>query len=197
MKRNKKNKKQAIILLHEIYGVNDFIKKQCQKYQKMGFDIFCPNLLEHTPFLYEESDEAYNYFVQNVGFDKYTEINNLANSLKKQYNKIFLLGFSAGATIAWRCGESSLYSGIIACYGSRIRDYTDLNPVCPTLLLFAKEDSFDVSATVNELQYKKNVSIKVFDASHEFLDPYSEYYNDYERKKAEAVITQFINQCIK
>lgn len=141
MKRNKKNKKQAIILLHEIYGVNDFIKKQCQKYQKMGFDIFCPNLLEHTPFLYEESDEAYNYFIQNVGFDKYTEINNLANSLKKQYNKIFLLGFSAGATIAWRCGENSLYSGIIACYGSRIRDYTDLNPVCPTLLLFAKEDS--------------------------------------------------------
>ena len=192
MKRNKKIKKQAIILLHEIYGVNDFIKKQCQKYQKMGFDIFCPNLLEHTPFSYEEADEAYNYFIQNIGFDKYTEINSLANNLKKQYNKIFLLGF-----IAWRCCEKSLYSGIIACYGSRIRDYTDLNPVCPTLLLFAKEDSFDVSATVNELQYKKNLSITVFDASHGFIDPYSKYYNDYQRKKVESVITQFINQYIK
>lgn len=64
-------------------------------------------------------------------------------------------------------------------------------------MLFAKEDSFDVSTTITELQYKKNVSITIFDASHGFLDPYSKYYNDYERKKAEAAITQFINQYIK
>ncbi len=197
MRRNKKNKKQAIIILHEIYGVNEFIKKQCQKYQKMGFDIFCPNLLDRASFSYEEADEAYNHFIQNVGFDKYIEVNTLAAGLKKQYNKIFLLGFSAGATIAWKCCENPLYSGIIGCYGSRIRDYTDLKPACPTLLLFAKEDSFDVSATIDKLQYTKNLSLLVFDASHGFFDPYSKYYNDSQRKKAETVITKFINQYIK
>lgn len=197
MRKNKKNKKQAIIILHEIYGVNDFIKKQCQKYQKIGFDIFCPNFLNHTSFSYEKADVAYNHFIQNVGFDKYIEVNTLAANLKKQYNKIFLLGFSVGATIAWRCCETSLYSGIIGCYGSRIRNFTNLNPVCPTLLLFAKEDSFDVAETANKLQYTKNLSLLVFDASHGFLDPYSKSYDDFQRKKAEIVITRFINQHIK
>ncbi|EJL0886217.1 dienelactone hydrolase family protein, partial [Salmonella enterica] len=32
----------AIIVLHEIYGINDHIKRMCDIYHESGFDIFCP-----------------------------------------------------------------------------------------------------------------------------------------------------------
>jgi dienelactone hydrolase len=70
-----------------------------------------------------------------------------------------------------------LCSGIISCYGSRIRDYADLTPACPTLLLFAKEDSFDVNGLISKLQSKKRLSIVEFDAEHGFVDPFSNYFN--------------------
>jgi dienelactone hydrolase len=140
--------KNAIIVLHEIYGINEFVKDQCQKYMKADYDVFCPNMINRTSFLYEESLKAYNYFTKNIGFEVYKEIIDFVNELKYEYDNVFIIGFSVGATIAWRCCENSLCSGIVACYGSRIRDYTYLNPTCPTLLLIAKEDSYNVHEMV-------------------------------------------------
>lgn len=38
--------KKAIIVLHEIYGINNFISTQCLWYEHMGFDVLCPNMIE-------------------------------------------------------------------------------------------------------------------------------------------------------
>ncbi|MEA4972365.1 MAG: dienelactone hydrolase family protein [Candidatus Metalachnospira sp.] len=188
---------QAIIVLHEIYGVNQFVKEQCQYFRDSGYDVFCPNMIDKLPFLYEESIEAYDFFTKNVGFEVYKEIIGLVNQLKDKYDYVFIIGFSVGATIAWRCCENSLCSGIVACYGSRIRDYTDLSPNCPTLLLFAKEDSFDVHALVCQLQDKQHLSIIEFDAEHGFLDVHSKHFNIQQSKRAEESFTLFMNECTK
>jgi dienelactone hydrolase len=191
------NGKKAIIVLHEIYGINEFIKNQCQKFIEAGYDVYSPNMIDKPPFSYEESIEAYDFFTKNVGFEVYIEISGFVNQLKEKYDNVFIIGFSVGATIAWRCCENSLCSGIVACYGSRIRDYTYLNPTCPTLLLFAKEDSFDVHSTVCQLRDKQRFSIIEFDAEHGFLDSYSKRYNAQQAKCADESITQFINECTR
>ena len=197
MKKKIENGKKAIIVLHEIYGVNKFIQEQCQKFNNDGYDVFCPNLIGKPPFSYENSDEAYDFFVKNIGFEVYKEINMLVNKLKETYSNVFILGFSVGATIAWRCCENSLCSGIIYCYGSRIRDYTHLTPASPTLLLFAKDDSFDVHSLIGQLQDKQHLSIIEFDAKHGFLDSFSEHFNYQQSKRAEELISRFMNERTK
>lgn len=197
MDRKSENSKQAIIVLHEIYGINEFIKDQCRKFIDAGYDVFSPNLIGKPPFSYEESIEAYNFFMKHVGFEVYVAISDLVNQLKEKYDNVFIIGFSVGATIAWRCCENSLCSGIIACFGSRIRDYTYLNPACPTLLLVAKEDSFDVHAMVYQLRDKQRLSIIEFDAKHGFLDSNSKDYNAKQSKCADVSITNFINEYTK
>lgn len=127
--------------------------------------------------------------------ERYQEVSALVNQLKNKYDDVFIIGFSAGATIAWRCCENSLCSGIVACYGSRIRDYTNLNPACPSLLLFAKEDSFDVHAVAGQLRDKQDLSIIEVDARHGFLDRYSKYYDIRQSKFAEESIECFIRRC--
>jgi dienelactone hydrolase len=189
--------KKAIIILHEIYGVNQFIKDQCQKFRHAGYNVFCPNMIDKAPFSYEASVEAYTHFFNNIGFEVYKEITSFANELKEKYDHVFMIGFSIGATIAWRCCENALCSGIVACYGSRIRDYKNLTPGCPTLLIFAKEDSFDVHALVSELREKPLDSIIEFDAKHGFLDHYSSSYNIQQAELAEEYIKNFLNDCTK
>jgi dienelactone hydrolase len=189
--------KQAIIVLHEIYGVNQFVKEHCQKFREAGYDVFCPNMIDRPPFSYEESIGAYDFFTKNVGFEVYKKISNFVTQLKDKYDNVFIIGFSVGATIAWRCCENPLCSGIVACYGSRIRDYADLSPTCPTLLLFAKEYTFDVHALVSQLRDKQHINIIEFDAEHGFIDFHSKHFNIQQSKRAEVSITSFINECTK
>lgn len=188
---NKENKR-AIIVLHEIYGINPFIKKKCREFQNAGFDVYCPDLIGREPFAYDESQKAYEHFMQHTGFDIYRDVNESVNQLKEQYEKVVITGFSIGATIAWRCCENALCDGIVACYGSRIRDYTCLKPACPVLLLFAQEKSFLVDSVIGSLQGNKNLKIQKFDAPHGFMDSFSPYFDMRTSKRAEKSVYTFL-----
>lgn len=169
--------KQAVIVLHEIYGVNQFIENACENIRNMGFDVCCPNLTGRQPFPYRESQKAYEHFTEKIGFDVYKDIEKLLGELKEKYEKVFIVGFSIGATIAWRCCENTLCDGIVGYYGSRIRDYPELNPVCPTALIFAAEDSFNVDEVILKLKDKQNLKLFKCEAKHGFMDHFSENFS--------------------
>lgn len=60
-----------MILIHEIYGINDHMKSMIHYFDTAGFEVYCPHLLgqaKHFPYVRE--NEAYDYFMNKVGFDK-------------------------------------------------------------------------------------------------------------------------------
>ncbi|WMI79896.1 dienelactone hydrolase family protein [Anaerotignum sp. MB30-C6] len=188
------NNKTAIIILHEIYGVNQFIEGVCSQYTGKGYHVFCPNMLGRGFFPYSEAQEAYEFFIEKVGFDYFKEVESFALQLRQTYESVFLLGFSVGATIAWRCCENGAFDGIICCYGSRIRDYLSLQPSCPILLLFAEEDKFDVGDVIDQLAGKNHLELYKFDAKHGFMDSHSKYYNREQKQLAEDYISIFLRK---
>lgn len=194
MQEYKNNNEVAIIMLHEIYGINKFMEEICKEYQAAGFDVFCPSLLKQGSFLYEDSSEAYRHFVDEVGFDIYKEIELQIKQLKTSYKKVFVLGFSVGATIAWRCSENSLADGIICCYGSRIRDYLMFQPNCLTLVLFAEYDSFDVAEIIAQIKDKKNVEVFKLKAHHGFFDKYNRNYDEEQAQVASGLIKKYLQK---
>lgn len=170
---------KAVILLHEIYGVNDFMELVASRYRAMGFQVFIYDMFGGKTFDYEQGDEACRYFYQNVGFDIYRKVENMAKNLKNKFNTVLLVGFSVGATIAWRCCENPLFDGILCHYGSRIRDYSDLTPTSPVLTVFAEQESFDVYALAKIIEKKPQVhSFIAKNVRHGFLDPYSSAYSE-------------------
>ena len=182
----------VIIILHEIYGINDFIRVTCAGYHAKGFDIYCPDMLSKNHFAYHETERAYAFFNSKVGFDYYSQIEALLEALRPAYDKLYVMGFSVGATLAWRCCTSQLCDGIICCYGSRIRDYMNLSPACPVLLLFALEDSFNVNDVAAALRRKAKTKLCMFPAKHGFLDPYSQHYNKEQAQAANKQINGFL-----
>ena len=44
--------KHVVIVLSEIYGINEFIKDTGQKLKKLGYDLICPDIIGRSPFPY-------------------------------------------------------------------------------------------------------------------------------------------------
>ena len=180
---------KAIIILHEIYGINKHISGVCEKYASAGYDVCCPELTGKV-FGYHEEKEAYSYFHSHAGLDP-SKIIELLGAVRTKYDKIAVLGFSVGAAIAWRCAESGLCDAVISIYGSRIRDYTDLVPKCPSLLIFASDEpSFPASEAERLLENK--ASTVIIEGNHGFSDPYSPSYNPASAAAAEKECDIFL-----
>ncbi|EGH3123302.1 hypothetical protein IEA33_003851 [Salmonella enterica] len=187
----------AVIVLHEIYGINDHIKKMCDIYHDSGFDIFCPDLLKRDPhFLYEQHERAYNYFMNGCGFNT-AAVEKLVSELKGKYKKVIIIGFSVGATLSWLCSETSECDGVVSFYGSRIRDYTDVMPRCPTLFIQAKyELAYNPSYLQQKLANKPMMSFYIFNGRHGFCDRFSASFNEEESEKAIALSFDFITKIV-
>lgn len=193
MMRILNNSDSVIIVVHEIYGVNEHMRSICQSFS--DFDVICPNLLEGAPFDYSEEAVAYCNFVDHIGFTNASnKIKNLLFELKDQYKKVYLIGFSIGATIAWLCSEEEYVDGIVGYYGSRIRNYVDISPTCPTLLFFPQEEqAFNVDELIAKLD-KKQIEIHKFNGVHGFSDPYSPNYHVESAQQAFSKVMDFINK---
>lgn len=171
------SRKALVIILHEIYGLNEHILAFRDKVSQAGYKVLTPNLLKREPFPYEQEEEAYSYFVSQIGFDRAAdEVRQMVRDHRDQYDCIMIVGFSIGATIAWLCSASEI-DGIVGFYGSRIRNYAQKEPKCPALLFFARnEKSFNVSELVVKLEHCQNTHVHVIEGEHGFMNPYSKSY---------------------
>lgn len=190
------NSNICVLVLHEIYGINQHIKTVCERLSNYKFDVICPNLLqEEKHYSYSNEKDAYQNFKENIGFSVATrKVKELLHEIRDKYETIVIVGFSIGATIAWLCSNNKkLCNIVIGYYGSRIRDYTDIVPECPTMLFFPrKEKSFDILNLLEQIRNKKNTKIYQFQADHGFSDPYSSKYCMDSAKKAEEKMIKFI-----
>lgn len=170
--------KRILFILHEIYGVNHFIKEQVRAYCDDNTTTTCISLYpEGLFFPYEQEKQAYDFFVQTVGFD--TPIELLSQKLLEaceDYEEVVLIGYSVGATLAWKLATLPLHR-IVCVYGSRIRQYMDVIPSCPTLVILpSQESSFDVQTLKEALVSIPNVHMKQYQGLHGFMDAFNPNY---------------------
>ncbi|KFI04833.1 hypothetical protein JN25_01050 [Bacillus sp. BSC154] len=172
--------KQLVILAHEIYGVNIHMKKMAKLIKMAGCDVIIPNQLgDGEVYSLQEEKTAYGQFTKHKRLKTGETI--IQNVIRQNAGRqIFVIGFSVGATIAWKCSSMPEVSGAVCYYGSRIRDSHHHVPVCPVLLFFPSyEPSFDVAVLIEKLreQQHPNLEIYQFDALHGFANPESVYFD--------------------
>ncbi|TYP76537.1 dienelactone hydrolase family protein [Paenibacillus methanolicus] len=178
----------AVIVLHEIYGMNEYMQHLCRLLANRQYDVVCPNLLDRRePFAYDQEEEAYANFMTTVGFARAKDkVDPLLSHMRQRYERLFVVGSSVGATVAWLCGERDGIAGIVGFYGSRIRSYADMTPRAPTLLFFGQEErSFHVPDLTATLNRKAGVQALILPGRHGFADPFSPNYA--EPSAAEAL----------
>lgn len=193
------NSSVAAVVLHEIYGLNQHIKDICLELSEKHIDVFAPDMLPNRRvFNCSQENSAYNNFYNCVGLERaFGQVRLFLNSIRSRYKKIFVIGFSVGATVAWLCSqESELCDGIIGFYGSRIRDYREIEPECPVLLFFPyKEKSFNVSEFVDFIKSKNKVCVQQLNCLHGFTNPASPNYNRELTHQSYKKMLLFMKNC--
>lgn len=93
-----KDSDTVIIVIHEIYGLNEHMQGFCESLSNQGFDVICPNLLDReTPFDYSQEDAAYRHFMENVGLTgALHKIKDILSDVKDEYQKYSSLDLVQG-----------------------------------------------------------------------------------------------------
>lgn len=185
----------AVIVLHEIYGVNRHILDACARYQAEGYSVFCPEMLgAGVVFPYERRDDAYAYFMNTVGFGSASVIERLVADMRRLHRRLYLIGYSVGATLAWLAAGGAACDGIVCHYGSRIRDYPAAMPSCPALLVLAEDDAAFPPARARDLFGEApNIVLGVFAGDHGFCDEYGSAYRPASAEKARMLVQDFLH----
>lgn len=153
----------ALIILKEKIGANSIIDPYEGEYMD-----------------FKNEAEAYSYFVNQVGLDRY--VSNILNALSHIECKTTLIGFSIGASAIWRLSHNNTNDLIeqgICFYGSQIRNYTQITPSFKTHLVFPKNEShFDVCELIDKLVEKQNVDITQVEYLHGFMNSHSSNFDE-------------------
>ncbi|MFZ6862417.1 hypothetical protein ACO0K7_07255 [Undibacterium sp. Ji67W] len=124
---------------------------------------------------FRTEQEAYQAFIVDGGIGRYAE--KLHKALEQEQALKFVIGFSAGASALWINSERECMKKInetVLFYGSRIRDYRDIQPCCPVRLIFAEqEQAFTPQELVNDLRLRGLSAEIVKGTVHGFMNSYS------------------------
>ena len=119
---------------------------------------------------------AYHAFIAEGGVGAYAE--HVAQLIEANHSSLrYAFGFSAGASALWLNSANPAMAKLqqaVLFYGSRIRDYRDVQPVCPTRLIFAEQEvAFEPAKLVADLRQRNQDAELVKGSKHGFMNPYS------------------------
>ncbi len=199
-------KKKIILVIEEIFGVNNNIKKICKKISKHKYLSVAPELLFRIKNIDFKQNINKLRDIVNTLSDKIiiNDINKVIKFFKKKYktNKIAITGFCWGGRITWLYSyfkESKIKTSVIW-YG-RINDIKNnqhpIHPIdigdkikIPVLGLYGEKDKSIPIKLVNKMSIKinkKNSESKIIiykNAQHGFFADYRPTYNKKIAKKS-------------
>ena len=197
------NKKHpALILIHEIFGVNEHIKNVARRFAREGYVVYAPDLFACSPNLPLDRNDlagmrgawAAIHDDQLIS-DLQAVFSALRVSERVRPRSIGALGYCMGGAIAYMFAcRTPLLAWVVDYYG-RIwyQDITHTKPRhpisytgglnCPFLGLFAGVDDLIPPEHISDLQKKlvdlgKTAQIKVYPgAKHAFFNDQREFYH--------------------
>jgi carboxymethylenebutenolidase len=166
----------AVVVLQEIWGVNDHIRKVADGYAADGYVAIAPALFDRV-----ERDltmDAYTAETRQVGFAAMQKVDHAKALLDiaasadavSDAGKVGVVGFCFGGRLTWLA--SANLGGIaaaVAYYGGGIPGMIALQPRCPVIFHFGEQDQHIPVASVQEFsKAHPALPVYLYPADHGF-----------------------------
>ncbi len=194
--------KGGIVVIQEIFGVNQHIRKVTDFFAAQGYLALAPCFFDHikpgielgyTPDTMAEGRK----FVMELGVDKAVQDVDAAISALKARGpkKVAVTGFCWGGTITWLSATRLKPDAAIGYYGGGIYGTKSEKPTVPTMLHFGDKDMHIPMAHVNEIR-TLHPEVQVFDypADHGFHCDERGSYDAAASKKAMERTLEFMKK---
>lgn len=179
----------TIIIASDIFGMTPSLKAFAKRLQLTQHNVYIVDPYSGVQHDFMLEEQAYQYFISNVGLDSYANTVDLFIEDKtlltaNQNNTInVLIGFSIGASALWQLSANERIKAIDSTfyfYGSQIRKLLHIQPAMPSIVILPKYEShFNVTKLEQALQKYALVSTKRCNYLHGFMNTHSINFNEY------------------
>ena len=135
----------ALVVVQEIFGVNEHIRAVCQTFADHGYVAMAPAFFDHfehdVQLRYDPEGVARGLeLVGQLGFERALQDVHATAAQLGEYGKVGVVGYCWGGTVAWLAACRLDVACAAAYYGRQIADFPDDHPRCPTIAHFGAED---------------------------------------------------------
>lgn len=192
---------KVLILFHEWWGLNDYIKKEAVRWQELlgNVDVYAIDLYDGK--VATTSEEASKL---SSGLDK-TRTDNLIKGMLVKAGKdklIATLGWCLGGSYAFRASvlADAQAAGCVMYYGFPEKDTKRIKPLKTDILYnWASQDHFITRAIVDSFQTEvlktgRKFRMETYDAVHAFANPSNPKYDKEAAGRAETLSVAFLKE---
>jgi carboxymethylenebutenolidase len=134
----------GLVLIQEIFGVNDHIRKTCDGFAADGYEVLAPSLFDRiekgfvTGYAPADIERARAVRAKNPIEDAVADTK---MCLEKLAAPVFLTGYCYGGTVTWVAAcRLKGFAAAAGYYGAGIKDFLGETPQCPVILHFGALD---------------------------------------------------------
>ena len=202
----------AVLVIHEIFGVNDYLQAVLDRLARLGYVGLCPDLFWRIePDQVIEQDEAgLGQAMERMGSFSLDEAIRDCDAALGYLSRrpevtgpVAVLGFCLGGTLAFSTAIHSEPDAVVSYYGSGVADQLDHAGAvhCPVLFQFGADDPYIDAAAVDRIEAafadRADVELQRYPAGHAFDNSFSDLFH--EPRAAEdawGVTTDFLRRTL-
>lgn len=147
----------AVVVLQEIFGVNEHIRSVVEQYAAVGFLTIAPALFDRIGRNLElgygpqavEQARGYRLQIDDAMAMRDTSA---AINVVRHAGRVALIGYCWGGQLAWIGAGTLAVQAAVGYYASRIWEKLDQLPACPTLLHFGAHDTMIPRAQIERVR---------------------------------------------
>ena len=164
----------AVVVIQEIFGVNQHIRSVCEGFAAAGYAALAPALFDRiergVELPYDEGGIARGRAIRDaVGLEAASADVAAALSHLGGARSAAVVGYCWGGTIAWVTAGRLPVRAAVCYYGGEIGKHLDLRPQAPTLLHFGEKDQAIPLSVASDVGARHpEVMVHIYPAGHGF-----------------------------
>jgi len=163
----------AIILIQEIFGVNDAMQAACHAFAEMGYHAICPDLfhalgdkINITDKSEAEWTEAFGYYQKFNVAEGVKDIQKTIDFARQNAPKVGAVGYCLGGTLAYLTAAQTDIDAAVGYYGIDIQNQLDQAKSIknPLILHIAGKDEYVPEEAQSQIieYFKESVLVKTY-----------------------------------
>ncbi len=166
----------AVVVIQEIFGVNQHIREVTDGYARDGYYAIAPQIFDRVErdveLGYQEADMGRGIELSFQKLDHELAMQDLqaAVDAAARHGKVGVVGYCFGGLLTWRaaCGLEGV-AAAVAYYGGGIAREVDRQPRCPVMMHFGERDAHIPMKDVDAIKAAQpDARIFVYPADHGF-----------------------------
>ena len=170
--------KGAVVLIHEVWGLNNFVRTEVDRYAAAGYECIAPALMDRVELGYESEDYGPSGFARvgelMKGFDPQSVLPDIETAVRAvaAAGKVGITGYCFGGATSWRAAHAGLgLSAASGYYGGGVPSYIGQAPVIPIEMHFGDRDTGIPSEQIEALRAAyPQVPVYLYPAVHGFCN---------------------------